>query len=160
NSPLPTPLITGQGIAGDAIPQIVVSGQNLQLVTSFSVSPLAINNNCGDTATFTATPAYGATSYQWYNPSLQPISGATGTTLVLSNTHPADSGTYEIVATGPGGSVTNLVTLTTTDTEPPVMALNGSSTVAVPLGTSYTELGATAYDPCAGDSLIVTENGT
>ena len=61
---------------------------------NFSVSPAAITNNCVGSATFAATPALGATNYQWYNPSFQPITGATNTTLVLTNTHPSDSGTY------------------------------------------------------------------
>ncbi len=60
----------------------------------FSVSPTTITNNCGGSATFTATPALGATNYQWYNPSFQPILDATNTTLVLTNTHPSDSGSY------------------------------------------------------------------
>ena len=40
---------------------------------SFSVSPTGITNNCLGSATFTATPALGATNYQWYDPSSQPI---------------------------------------------------------------------------------------
>jgi autotransporter-associated beta strand protein len=160
NGTLPPPTLTGQGTASNGIPLIVVNGQNLELVTSFSVSPTSISNNCGNTAIFTATPAYGATSYQWFNPSLQPIPGATNTTLTLYNTHPSDSGTYEIVATGPNGTLTNSVVLLTTDSAPPILALNGSSTILVTLGSPYTELGATAYDGCSGDILAVTTNGT
>ena len=103
---------------------------------SFSVSPTGITNNCGGSATFTATPALGATNYQWYDPSLQPIPGATNTTLVLTNTHPSDSGTYLIVATGPTGASTNSVVLLTTDTAPPLMTLNGNSTIVLTLGSS------------------------
>lgn len=155
----PIPVITGQGLADNSIPQIAVNGENLQLVVGFSVSPTAITNNCGDSATFTATPAFGATSYQWYDPSLDPIPGATNTTLVLTDTHPADSGTYLIVATGGASPLTNSVVLNTTDTAPPLFTVNGSSTVAVPLGGNYVELGASAYDICAGDSVSVTTNG-
>ena len=160
NGSLPMPTITGQGVAGGSIPQIVINGQNLQLVVGFSVSPAGINNNCGDSATFTATPAAGATSYQWYDPSIQPIPGATTTTLVLSDTHPSDSGTYLIVATCPNGLFTNSVVLLTTDTAPPLITLNGNSTNVIALGSIYTELGATAYDTCAGNSLTVTTTGT
>ena len=127
---------------------------------NFSVSPAAITNNCLGSATFAATPALGATNYQWYNPSFQPITGATNTTLVLTNTHPSDSGTYTIVATGPTWTATNSVVLLTTDTAPPLMTLNGSSTNQITLGGTYTELGATAYDTCAGNSLTVTNTGT
>ena len=160
NGTLPMPTITGQGVAGGSIPQIVINGQNLQLVVGFSVSPAGITNNCGDSATFTATPAAGATSYQWYDPSLQPIAGATTTTLMLTATHPSDSGTYLIMATGPNGVFTNSVVLLTTDTASPLITLNGSSPMVIALGSTYIELGATAYDTCAGNSLAVTTNGT
>ncbi|MGH7994106.1 MAG: immunoglobulin-like domain-containing protein, partial [Limisphaerales bacterium] len=126
---------------------------------SFSVSPAGITNNCGGSATFTATLALGATNYQWYNPSLQPLPGATNTTLVLNDTHPSDSGTYLIVATGPTWASTNSVVLLTTDISPPLITLNGTSTNVVLLGGTYTEPGATAYDTCAGNSLTVTIGG-
>jgi hypothetical protein len=157
---LPTPTITGQGLAGGSIPQLVVNGQNLQLLVGFSVSPAIITNNCLDSATFTATPAPGATSYQWYDPSLQPITDATNTTLILNSTHPSDSGTYSVVATGSGWTLTNSAVLFTTDTAPPLITLNGSSTVFVPVGGSYTELGATALDTCPGTSLTVSITGS
>jgi len=131
NGSLPPPVITGQGIAGGAIPQIVVNGLSLQLAVGFSVSPASINNTCGDTATFTASPAAGATSYQWYDPLLQPIPGATTTTLMLNNTHPSDSGTYLIVATGPTGTFTNSAMLLTTDTAPPLITLNGAAQMSL-----------------------------
>lgn len=160
NSSLPTPIITGQGLAGNSIPQILVNGTNLLLAAGFNVSPAAITNNCGDSATFTATPAFGATSYQWYDPSLQPIPSATNTTLVLPDTHPSDSGTYLIVATGPESSVTNSVFLLTTDTAPPTMSLNGNNPMLLTLGSVYTEPGASAYDACAASSLSVNISGT
>jgi hypothetical protein len=160
NGSLPLPTITGQGLAGGSVPQIVVNGQNLQLVVGFSVSPASISNNCLDSATFTVTPALGATAYQWYAPSFQPIPGATNTTLFLANTHPSDSGTYLIVATGPTGALTNSVILLTTDTAAPVITLNGSSPTVIAVGSTYTEPGATAYDACPSSSLAVTTNGT
>jgi hypothetical protein len=127
---------------------------------SFSVSPPGVTNNCGGSATFTATPALGATNYQWYSPSILPILGATNLTLSLTNTHPSDSGTYLIVATGPTWASTNSVVLLTTDTTPPLVTLNGNSTNVIPLGSAYTELGAIAYDTCPGTSLPVTISGT
>src|ERR1019366_7762667 len=127
---------------------------------SFSVSPTGITNTCLGSATFTATPALGATNYQWYDPSSQPIPGATNTTLVLTNTHPSGSGTYTIVATGPTWASTNSVVLLITDTAPPLMTLNGNSTNLLTLGSTYTELGATAYDTCAGISLAVNTTGS
>ena len=104
NQPVPVPAIIGQGLAAGYVPQIVINGQNLQLVValppgSFTVSPTGITNNCTGSATFAATLADGAIGYQWYDPSLQPIPNATNTTLVLNNTHPADSGIYTVIAT-------------------------------------------------------------
>ncbi len=160
NGPLPAPVIAGQGLVGNSIPQIVVNGRNLQLTVGLSVSPTGITNNCGDSASFTATPAFGATSYQWYNPSLQPIPGATSTTLMLTDTHPSDSGSYQIVATGPGSSVTNSVFLLNTDTAPPAMSLNGNNPILLTIGSAYSDPGATAYDACAGSSLSVSTSGT
>ncbi len=160
NGSLPMPLIIGQGLAGGSIPQIVTNGQNLQLAVGFSVSPASINNTCGDSAIFTVTPAAGATSYQWYDPSFQPLAGATSTTLTLNNTHPSDSGTYFVVATSPTGSFTNSVVLLTTDSALPLITLNGNSNMVIALGSTYTEPGATAYDTCAGNSLFVTITGS
>ncbi|MBW8864805.1 MAG: DUF5011 domain-containing protein, partial [Verrucomicrobia bacterium] len=154
------PTITGLGIAGGLVPQIVVNGQNLQLAVGFSVSPAGITNTCGDPAMFTVTPVAGVTSYQWYDPTLQPITSATNTTLTLPSTHPSDSGTYLVVASGPTGNLTNSVTLLTVDSAPPLITLNGSSPILIPLGGVYTELGATAYDTCPGNSLSVSTNGT
>jgi len=160
NGAMPTPTITGLGLANGAFPQLVVNGTNLQLVADFGVSPVDATNNCGDTAIFTATPELYATNYQWYNPGLQPIPGATNTTLILPDTHPADSGTYQIVASGPNGTLTNFAVLVTVDSAPPTITLNGSGTVPLKLGDTYTELGATAYDACVASNLPVTITGT
>jgi hypothetical protein len=127
---------------------------------SFSVSPAAITNVCHGSAAFTATPAAGATNYQWYNPSSHAIPGATNLTLTLTNTPPSDSGTYTIVATGPTWTSTNSVVLLTTDTAPPVITLNGSSTVVLTLGGTFADPGATAYDTCPGNTVPVTITGT
>lgn len=127
---------------------------------SFSVSPAGITNACRDSATFTATTALGATNLQWYNPALQPIANATNATLTLANTHPADSGVYTVVETGPNWATTNTVVLLTTDTAAPVMTLNGNGMVLLTVGSAYVEAGATAYDTCAGASLPVVTTGT
>ncbi|MEI9864403.1 MAG: immunoglobulin-like domain-containing protein [Limisphaerales bacterium] len=48
----------------------------------------------------------------------------------------------------------------TTDSAPPLITLNGSGTNVIALNSAYTELGATAYDGCAGNSLSVTITGS
>ncbi|HVM48482.1 MAG TPA: immunoglobulin-like domain-containing protein [Candidatus Acidoferrum sp.] len=127
---------------------------------SFNVAPGSLTNNCPGAATFSATAALGATNFQWYGPSWLPIAGATNTTLVLTSTHPADSGTYTIVESGPNWAATNSAVLLTTDTAPPLITLNGSNTVQLIIGSTYTELGANALDTCAGSSLPVIINGS
>ncbi|EEF63059.1 invasin domain 3-containing protein [Pedosphaera parvula] len=160
NGLLPMPTITGQGVAAGSVPQLAVNGQNLQLTVGLAVSPAVLTNNCGDSATFTVSPAPGGTSYQWYDPSLQPIPGATDTTLVLTNTHPSNSGTYWVVATSPVSIASNSVVLVAIDTAPPVIVLNGSNPMLIALNSTYSDPGATAYDACAGGNLAVTTSGT
>ena len=50
--------------------------------------------------------------------------------------------------------------LLTTDTAPPLITLNGPTTNVIALNNTYTDLGATAFDTCAGNSLTVTPSGT
>ncbi|HTB85005.1 MAG TPA: invasin domain 3-containing protein [Candidatus Sulfotelmatobacter sp.] len=160
NGPLPAFTLTGLGLADNAMPQLVINGQNLQLVDGFGVSPAATTNNCGSPVSFTATPAAGTTGYQWYDPSSQPITSATNTTLTLVNPHPADSGIYKVVAIGSTWTMTNSVSLLIVDAAPPVVTLNGSSPVLVSLGSPFMDAGASAYDLCSGDSVAVTTNGS
>lgn len=58
-------------------------------------------------------------SFQWlYNGA--PVTGATGSSLVLSNLLVSDSGEYQIVATNPNGSVTSAPPATLTVIDPPL----------------------------------------
>jgi hypothetical protein len=71
-------------------------------------------------------------------------------------------GTYIITYTatdGNGNTATATRTVIVQDTTPPVIALNGSSTLTVPCNTSYTDAGATASDTCAGP-VNVTSSGS
>ncbi len=62
-------------------------------------------------------------SYQWlWNGA--PLSGATSADLVLSNIHPSQSGTYQVVAQNTYGSVTSQVALVSVLVPPPLV--NGS----------------------------------
>jgi hypothetical protein len=97
--------------------------------------PVSITTNAGATVSFPVTaigqaPLY----YQWYN-STQPltngvnISGATDSTLTLSNVAAADSGSYFLVVTNGSGVTSNaMATLTVIDltTTPPVI-VSGSA---------------------------------
>jgi hypothetical protein len=125
---------------------------------SVTVLPSGVTNICGASASFIASAEAGAT-FQWYDNHNAPIFGATSATLTLTNLHPANSGTYEIVASGSGWSATNSVVVSITDSAAPVMTLNGASIVVLMLNSAFTDPGATAWDTCAGAGLTVTTSG-
>jgi len=126
---------------------------------SLSVLPPGFTNNCPAAVTFTAAAEAGA-NLQWYNNLNQPISGATNASLVLTNLHPSASGNFEVVASGAGWSVTNLVPVSIIDVAAPVMTMNGNATMLVPLNSRWVDPGVTAFDVCAGGSLTVSMSGT
>ena len=74
------------------------------------------------------------------------------------------TGAYTIVynATDSSGNIADTVTRTVTvaDTEPPVISMNGESSVIVECKETYVDAGATAMDMCEGDltNSIVTVN--
>ncbi len=75
----------------------------------------------------------------------------------------AEVGSYTLrydTADGSGNIATQVTrVVTVTDTEKPVITLNGSTTVYVANGSAYADTGATAWDACAGN-LAVTTTGT
>lgn len=115
---------------------------------------------CSSNAIFSVAASGAALSYQWYLGG-GPIFGATNSTLNLGAVSVAQSGgNYTVVVNNALNSVTSQVAvLTVVDTIPPVVTLNGSSTVAFLQGNPFTDPGATALDACAG-SLPVTTNGS
>jgi hypothetical protein len=73
-------------------------------------------------------------------------------------------GTYAItysVKDPSGNAATASRAVAVQDTLPPSLVLNGSATVALECGSTYTDPGATASDVCSGDltPAIVTRNG-
>jgi hypothetical protein len=87
-----------------------------------SVSPAVTNVQCGTSLTFTAN-ATNALGYQWYDNQTNAIPGATGTTLLLTNLHPAQSGIYSVVVTNLYGAATNSGLVSVLDTTPPVIVV-------------------------------------
>ncbi len=69
--------------------------------------------------------------------------------------NPAVPGTYIVTYDAKDGlgntSVRAMRTVTVTDRTAPVITLNGAASVNIECGSTYTELGATAMDACAGD---------
>src|ERR1035437_4672969 len=109
---------------------------------------------CGSNVTYTVT-ATGTPplNYQW---SLDgtPVSGATNTSLSLTNVH-LPNHTVTLVITNLYGSATSNALLTVHDTIAPVITLNGSNPIYVELGSTFTDPGATANDTCAGSVSVV-----
>ncbi len=98
----------------------------------------------------------GATVTDNYDTNLQiTTSTSTVNTLVV--------GTYSVTysATDSSGNVAIPVTRTisVTDIVPPVITLNGSSTIIIPVGGAYSELGANVTDNYS-TGLLVTSTGT
>ena len=126
------------------------------------VSPASVTPQCGVNTTFTATASGGAPfTYQWYDNHTNLIAGATNATYTLVDPTPVKAGNYTVVVQNSFGKATNYTTVTgVVDVEPPVMALNGPSTLNILQNSTYVDAGATAYDLCAQSSLVVTSNST
>ena len=114
-----------------------------------TIPPTNQTVQCGSNATFSVT-ATGTTplNFQWSLDSAI-ISGATNTSLLLTNVH-LPNHPVAVVVTNLYGSATSSVTLALQDTLAPVITLNGTNPFNVELGSAYAEPGATAYDLCAG----------
>ncbi len=129
-------------------------------VATIQTPPTNQTVQCSSNTTFFVAASGAALSYQWYLGG-GPIIGATNSTLNLGAVPVAQSGgNYTVVVNNALNSVTSQVAvLTVVDTIPPVVTLNGSSTMVLLRGTPFADPGATALDACAG-SLPVTTNGS
>lgn len=97
----------------------------------------------GGTATFSVTATGSQLSYQWRKGTTN-ISGATAATYTITNVQPSHEGSYNVVITNPGGSVTsNNATLTVT---------------ALPTATITTPANNTLFR--AGDVISYAGTGT
>jgi uncharacterized repeat protein (TIGR01451 family) len=76
----------------------------------------------------------------------------TSSGIPAGNDFPVGTTTITWTATdGAGNTASATQTVTVHDAAPPVITLNGSSSVTVECHTSFTDPGATAHDSCAGD---------
>jgi hypothetical protein len=86
-----------------------------------------------------------------------------GSVTPSATSFPLGTSTVTYTATDAAGlQATCSTSVTVTDTQPPLLTLNGGDTVSLECGMdTYTDLGATASDVCAGDiSSQVTVSGT
>jgi hypothetical protein len=129
---------------------------------SIVISPATSVPQCGSNVTFTASPSgLGPFTYQWYDNNTNLIAGATNATYTLVNVHPSSEGNYTVIAGNAYTSATNYTTVTGVfDSQAPIMALSGPSTVNIVVNSTYVDAGASAYDLCAQAPLAMTTNST
>lgn len=72
----------------------------------FLVNPANLDVRTSDEVVFSAVAAGSGLAYQWLKNDV-PISGATGSTLTLSNVQPGDAGNYSLRATNSQGTATS-----------------------------------------------------
>jgi hypothetical protein len=91
------------------IQTVIVRDSNPPVILA---APASQTNWVGTTASFTVNAtACTPLSYAWIF-GATPIAGATNHALTLVNVQPAQSGTYAVIVSGAGGSVTNTAVLT------------------------------------------------
>src|SRR5262249_12004575 len=95
---------------------------------SITSPPQSRTNVSGTSATFSVIATGTAPlSYQWQKAG-ENISGATGTSLLLSNVQTGDAGNYLVVVTNAAGSVTSAVAVLTVWIPPAISAQPQSRT--------------------------------
>lgn len=102
-------------------------------IATITAQPRSLTVNAGSNATLSITAAStGTISYQWYKDS-SPITGATGASIVITSAQVTDAGTYTVIVTTSGGSITSQAAALTVNNvvSPPVFSLQpASQTVA------------------------------
>jgi hypothetical protein len=106
-------------------------------------------NNLTFTITVSGTPPL---SYQW-SLDAAPLTGATNTSLSLSNLH-LPNHTVGVTVTNLYGNTTTNALVTVHDTLAPVITLSGTNPIYIELGGAYVEPGATAFDLCMGNLSV------
>ena len=105
--------LSGVGVADAGFYSVVVSGacgiavtNSASLVVNSPVlvvsAPVSLTNCPGTSASFSVSATGTGLSYQWYKGG-SPLSGQTGSSLVLTNVSGSDTGGYSVVVTGACG---------------------------------------------------------
>jgi len=111
---------------------------------AITTQPLAQTACPGGTVNFTVAATGGGTlTYQWRKAGAN-ITGATGTTLTLTNVTAADAASYDVVVTGSCGSITSSAAALTVNASPIISTQPAAQTVCAgaPLNLSVTATGA------------------
>ena len=126
------------------------------LSPAVQVTPNGTNVDCGNLLVAAATATGpGPFGYQWFAPNSNAISGATGATLTLPN---PQAGTYTVVGSNSFGLASARCLVTTADTTPPVLVLNGVTPIAVECHSVFIDPGCIASDNCSSIVLLTTNN--
>jgi autotransporter-associated beta strand protein len=131
-------------------------------VTQPALNPLTpMNVECGSgSVTFVAQATGGLLHYDW-TVNGSPVANNDSPAFTTNSVHAAGS-VYTIAVTVHNtiGSANSSTTLTVIDTTGPTVTINGTSPILIPVYGSYTELGATALDACAGATAVDSTNST
>jgi hypothetical protein len=137
-----------------------------QSAPSIAAQPQDSTNHVGAAAGFSVSATACTTlSYQWlFNSSA--LGGKTNDTLTLASVGSSDAGSYQVVVTSDGGSITSAVAVLTVINDPPVilgqqMLGNGSFQLSFsgPEGQTYTVLASPDASWLMPDWSVLT-NGT
>ena len=146
------------------LPGFIYGSGGLQVAgLAFATQPqnqlVYLNKN--QSVTFTSSVTGGAATYQWYLND-QPISGATGSSLTLSDLQVTNAGNLYVVATGASGSVTSsVVALTVYAVNNNVFAYDGLDYAAGLVDGSSQNGGSGWNGPWQqtdGNGVIITAN--
>jgi hypothetical protein len=133
----------GSATSYDAVVSVISSPTG----PTFTLQPQSKTAYYGTNVSFTATAASSsAVTYQWRKNGTA-ISGATNSTLTLSNVQNSDAGTYTVMATDLNGSTPSAAaTLTIAGGVPPFIITSPSSVTAI-AGTTVTLTGSAGGTP-------------
>lgn len=114
---------------------------------TITTSPQSQMVDAGQSITFTVVAAGSPPlTWQWHRNG-QPISGATDAELTLPNAQAADAGSYTVVVTNAGDSVTSSAALLTVNNVAPVITASPGSTAAMVGGNASFSVTARGTEP-------------
>ena len=146
----------GNGNTNTSSTLVTVADQSPPVLTA---QPQSQTNLLGSAATFTiSATACTALSYQWYG-GAGLLAGQTNSALTLPAVTLSDAGSYSVLVTGSGGSVTSIVaqlTVTNQALVPPTM--QGGQVVAKTFKFSFSGPAGQTYRVLAASDLTAPVN--
>ncbi|HWA27416.1 MAG TPA: pectinesterase family protein [Lacunisphaera sp.] len=135
--------LTGTSAAHLTLRQVNLQLTPLAVAPSIATPPVAQSVLVGESANFTvAATGTAPLAYQWSKDG-NPIAGATGATLSLSNVQLADAGNYTVTVSNTAGAASATAALTVTQ---PVAIVTPPTNQTVAVGSGVTfSVGATGY---------------